>query len=33
LYTTTLVVEGFVAVEVYNGYRFEIPIEPTEVTL
>ncbi|WP_373189729.1 hypothetical protein [Halolamina sp.] len=30
---TTLVVEGFVAVEVYNGYRFEIPIEPTEVTL
>lgn len=30
---TTLVVEGFVAVEVYNGYRFEIPIEPREVTL
>lgn len=30
---TTLVVEGFVAIEVYNGYRFEIPIEPREVTL
>lgn len=29
----TMVVSGYLEVEVYNGYRFEIPIEPTEVTL
>jgi hypothetical protein len=26
-------VDGTVAVRVYNAYEFEIPIEPTEVTL
>lgn len=29
----TVTVSGTVVVEVYNDYRFEIPIEPTEVTL
>lgn len=29
----TVRVEGFVAVEVYNGYRFRITLEPTEVPL
>ena len=29
----TFTVRGTVAVEVYNRYRFEIPIEPTEVTI
>lgn len=29
----TVVVGGYVAVEVYNGYRFEVPFGPTEVTL
>lgn len=26
-------VDGYLSVEVYNGYRFEVPIEPREVTL
>lgn len=29
----TVTVRGTVVVEVYNEYRFDIPIEPTEVTL
>lgn len=29
----TVTLRGTVLVEVYNDYRFEIPIEPTEVTL
>lgn len=29
----TFTVQGTVAVEVFNRYRFEIPIEPTEVTV
>jgi hypothetical protein len=29
----TFTVRGTVAVEVYNRYRFEIPVEPTEVTI
>ena len=29
----TVVVDGYVAVEVYNGYRFEVPIAEREVTL
>ncbi|MFB6221087.1 MAG: hypothetical protein ABEH90_06575 [Halolamina sp.] len=28
-----MTVTGYLAVEVYNEYRFEIPIEPAEVTL
>lgn len=29
----TVVVDGHLVVEVYNGYRFEIPIDSREVTL
>lgn len=29
----TVTISGFVAVEVFNGYRFKITIEPTEVTV
>lgn len=29
----TFTVRGTVAVEVYNRYRFEIPVEPAEVTI
>lgn len=29
----TMIVDGRIAVEVYNGYQFEVPIDPEEVTV